>query len=162
MLQGEIWPILPAFTPKKLPNLMSSARTTHKNKTAATLLALILGWGGAHRVLLRGARDHLALLHLGGVAGTLALMALLPRVNIFYQLLPIIVSAIVGCIEALMIGLMPDDQFDARYNAGSGRRSDSQWPLALLLVATMLVGTTTLIATMSRLFDLLYTGGAYG
>jgi hypothetical protein len=29
-------------------------------------------------------------------------------------------------------------------------------------VATMLVGATTLIATIARLFDLLYTGGAYG
>jgi hypothetical protein len=32
----------------------------------------------------------------------------------------------------------------------------------VLLIATMLVGTTMLIGTMSRLFDLLYTGGAYG
>jgi hypothetical protein len=32
----------------------------------------------------------------------------------------------------------------------------------LLVVLTMLVGTTVLIATISRLFDLLYTGGAYG
>jgi hypothetical protein len=32
----------------------------------------------------------------------------------------------------------------------------------LLVVVTMLVGTTSLIATISRLFDLLYTGGAYG
>jgi hypothetical protein len=29
-------------------------------------------------------------------------------------------------------------------------------------VATMLVGATVLISTMARLFDLLYTGGAYG
>ncbi|MBC7454657.1 MAG: hypothetical protein H7335_13315 [Massilia sp.] len=141
---------------------MSSVRTTHKNKTAATFLALTLGWGGVHRMLLGGARDPLALLHLGAVAATLVLLALLPRANIFYPLLPIIVSAIAGCIEALVIGLMPDEQFDARYNVGSSRQSDSQWPLALLLVTTMLVGTTVLIATMSRLFDLLYTGGAYG
>jgi hypothetical protein len=29
-------------------------------------------------------------------------------------------------------------------------------------VLTMLVGTTTLIGTMARLFDLVYSGGAYG
>ena len=142
---------------------MSSVRATHKNKTAATLLALLLGWGGVHRIyLLRGVRDPLALLHLGAVALTLALLALAPRTNIFYPLLPLTVSVIAGCIEALVIGLTPDEQFDARYNAGSKRQSDSHWPLALTLVATMLVGTTLLIATLSRLFDLLYTGGAYG
>jgi TM2 domain-containing membrane protein YozV len=141
---------------------MSSARTTHKNKTAATLLAMLFGWGGVHRVYLRGTRDKLALLHLCCVAGTALLMALAPQANIFYRLLPLIVSALAGFIEALVIGLMADEQFDARYNAGSGRQSDSHWPLALILVTTMLVGTTALIATISRLFDLLYTGGAYG
>ena len=39
---------------------------------------------------------------------------------------------------------------------------DGNFILIVVLVATMLVGTTTLIATMSRLFDLLYTGGSYG
>jgi hypothetical protein len=34
--------------------------------------------------------------------------------------------------------------------------------LAVLLVLTMLVGATGVIAVLSRLFDLLYTGGAYG
>jgi hypothetical protein len=29
-------------------------------------------------------------------------------------------------------------------------------------VATLLVGATVVIATISRTFDLLYTGGAYG
>ena len=141
---------------------MSSTPKTHKNKTAATFLALAMGWGGAHRAYLRGTRDKLALLHLGAVAATVLLMALAPQANIFYRLLPLILSAIAGFVEALVIGLLPDEKFDARYNAGSGRQSDSNWPLALVLVATMLVGTTILIATISRLFDLLYTGGSYG
>ena len=67
-----------------------------------------------------------------------------------------------GFIEALLLGVTPDEKFDAAFNAGSEGRSDSRWPLALLLVATMLVGATVLISTMARLFDLLYTGGAYG
>jgi hypothetical protein len=32
----------------------------------------------------------------------------------------------------------------------------------LLLVATLMVGATTLIGTIARLFDLLYTGGSFG
>lgn len=141
---------------------MSSARTPHKNKTAATLLALVLGWGGIHRAYLRGAGDKWALLHLASVPASALVLFLAPQANVFYQLLPMIVSYIAGLLEGLVIGLMPDEKFDARYNAGSGGRSDSTWPLALILVITMLVGTTTLIATISRLFDLLYTGGAYG
>ena len=55
-----------------------------------------------------------------------------------------------------------DDKWDARYNAASGRLSDTGWPLAVVLVATLMLGAGVLIATMARLFDLLYTGGAYG
>jgi hypothetical protein len=62
----------------------------------------------------------------------------------------------------LLLGVTADEKFDAAFNVGSEGRSDSRWPLALLLVATMLVGATVLISTMARLFDLLYTGGAYG
>jgi hypothetical protein len=32
----------------------------------------------------------------------------------------------------------------------------------VVLVATLMLGAGVLIATMARLFDLLYTGGAYG
>jgi hypothetical protein len=141
---------------------MSSPRTTHKNKTAAALLALMLGFVGVHRVYLRGARDKWALLHLASVAASVLVMVMAPQANLFYKLLPMIVSLLAGLLEGLVIGLMPDEKFDARFNAGSGRQSDSQWPLALILVITLMAGATALIATMARLFDLLYTGGAYG
>ncbi|MDB5961106.1 MAG: hypothetical protein JWP59_2400 [Massilia sp.] len=134
----------------------------HKNKTLATLFAAALGAAGLHRLYLRGPRDVLVWLHLALLALTLALLALAPSINLFYRLLPLIVSMIAGFLQALVLGVMPDEKFDAAFNAGSGGRSDSRWPLALLLVATMLVGATVLISTMARLFDLMYTGGAYG
>lgn len=141
---------------------MSNTRPSHKNKTAATFLAAILGGIGAHRFYLRGGVDKLALLHLCSVALAGMVFGLAPQADSFFKLLPILLSYIVGFVEALVIGLLSDEKFDARYNAGSGRQSDSHWPLAVLLVTTMLIGTTTMIATLSRLFDLLYTGGAYG
>ena len=141
---------------------MSSARPRHKNKTFATLLALLLGGTGAHRFFLRGMVDKWGLLHLASVPATALVMALAPTADIFFQVLPLTVSYLAGFLEALVIGLMPDEKFDTSFNAGSGGRTDSRWPLAILLVVTMLVGTTTLIATISRLFDLIYTGGAYG
>jgi hypothetical protein len=141
---------------------MSSPRPSHKNKTVAAFLALVTGWAGAHRVYLRGARDKWALLHFASVPACALLMLMAPQANIFYQLLPMIVSFLAGLLEGLVIGLMADEKFDARYNPASGGRSDSNWPLALILVASVMVGATGLIATISRLFDLLYTGGAYG
>jgi len=133
----------------------------HKNKTLATALALILGTLGAHRFYLHGAVDRLGLLHVSSLPIAGLIFSNAHDANYFYALLPLLVSSIAACIEALVIGLTPDEKWDARFNS-AGTHSASNWLLALLLVATMLVGATVLIATMSRLFDLLYTGGAYG
>jgi len=136
--------------------------TPHKNKTVATFLALVLGGLGAHRFYLKGPLDRLGLLHVCALPATGMVYGLGHAPNPFWVLLPLLVSYIAGWIEALVIGLTPDEKWDAAYNAGSGRRSGSNWVVVVLLVATMLVGATAMIATLSRLFDLLYTGGAYG
>jgi hypothetical protein len=117
---------------------------------------------GAHRFYLHGGVDRIGLLHICSIplAGLVYGVGHAP--NPFYVLLPLILSWLAGFLEALVIGLTPDERWDARRNTGSGRTSQSRWPLALLLVLTMLVGATALIATIARLFDLLYTGGAYG
>jgi hypothetical protein len=135
---------------------------THKNKTLASFLAVVLGGFGVHRFYLKGGLDRLGLLHLCAVPITGMVYGLAPEVAPFYKALPLVVSYLVAFLEALVIGVSPDEKWDAAHNAGSGRASQSNWVLALLLVATMLVGCTALIATIARLFDLLYTGGAYG
>ena len=134
-----------------------------KNKTLATALALSLGGLGAHRFYLHGGVDRLGLLHACSlpVAG-LVYSQTDGGADVFYALLPLLVSWIAAFIAALVIGLTPDEQWDARFNAGAARQSQSNWLLAILLVATLMVGATVLIATIARLFDLLYTGGAYG
>ena len=134
----------------------------HKNKAFTSLLAFLLGMLGAHRFYLHGAADRWGWMHAATLPASLALRQLFPDADWFYQLLPLTVSALVGFLEALVLGLMPDEKWDGRYNAGSGRTSDTGWPLAVVLVATLMLGAGTLIATMARLFDLLYTGGAYG
>ena len=135
---------------------------SHKNKAFTTLLAFLLGMLGAHRFYLHGAKDRWGWLHLSALPASLLLHQLLPEADWFYQILPLTLSALVGFLEALVLGLMPDDKWDARYNAASGHLSDTGWPLAVVLVATLMLGAGVLIATMARLFDLLYTGGAYG
>lgn len=135
---------------------------THKNKSFTALLATLLGGFGLHRFYLRGLRDTWGWLHLASVPAVGLVMTLAPDANGYFQLLPLFLSMLVGFLESLVLGLMSDEKWDARYNAGSGKQSESTWPLAVLLVTTLLLGTGGLIATLSRLFDLLYTGGAYG
>ena len=134
----------------------------HKNKTFATALAFLLGGLGAHRFYLKGSVDRLGLLHVCSLPATGLVYGLGHAPNPFWVLLPLILSWLVGFGEALILGLTPDEKWDARYNRNTGRRSASHWFVILLVVVTMLVGTTAFIATLSRLFDLLYTGGAYG
>ncbi|MBC7860549.1 MAG: TM2 domain-containing protein [Burkholderiaceae bacterium] len=134
----------------------------HKNKTLASLLAFALGAVGAHRFYLGGAKDRWGWLHAASAPASLLIALTAPQANWFYMILPLIVSALAGFLTALVLGLTPDERWDATRNHASGRRSDSQWPLALLLVATLMAGAVVLIATIARLFDLLHTGGAYG
>ena len=112
----------------------------HKNKTLATLLAAVLGGFGAHRFYLHGRKDR--------------------RAWLYVLLFPLSVFA--GFIAALVIGLTPDERWDAQHNADSGRSSESGWTVILIVIATFGIGTTLLIAAIARTFDLLYTGGAYG
>lgn len=114
--------------------------TPHKNKTLATFLAAVLGGLGAHRFFLFGKKDVWAWVH----------VALFP------------LSVFAGFLEALVIGLTPDDKWDEKYNSQSGRQSRSGWTLVLLLVVTFGGGAIALIWAIARTFDLLFTGGAYG
>jgi TM2 domain-containing membrane protein YozV len=133
----------------------------HKNKTVATLLALLLGGFGTHRFYLKPGADRIGLLHLCCLPVTGILYGAV-KPHPFYMVLPLLVSYIVGFVEALVIGLTPDEKWDAQYNAHSGQQTRSNWVLVLLLVITMLVATTVLIGTIARLSDVVYTGGAYG
>lgn len=136
---------------------------SHKNKTLATALALTLGGLGAHRFYLHGNVDRIGLLHACSlpVAG-LVYSQTEGNTDAFFALLPLLLSYIVAFIAALVIGLTPDEKWDARFNPGSGTRSRSNWVLAVLLIAALMIGATVLIATIARAFDLMYTGGAYG
>ncbi len=135
---------------------------THKNKTLSALLALLLGSIGAHRFYLHGARDRWGLLHLSTVPLSLLLLQSAPDLPSLFAIGPLVLSGLAAVLAALTIGLTPDEKWDARYNASSGRNSDSGWLLIILLVLGFGAGAIGLIWTIARTFDLLYTGGAYG
>lgn len=136
--------------------------TPHKNKTIATFLATFLGGLGLHRVYLYGWQDKWAWVHFLSLPVSVLLALAAPDQPLMFTGSPFVLSVLTGCIESLTIGITSDEAWDARFNRDSGRKSMSDWPLAVLLVLTVGTGATALIAAMARLADLFLTGGAFG
>lgn len=134
----------------------------HKNKTFATFLAAFLGGFGLHRFYLRGRRDFAGWIHFATVPMSALWVLTRPEQPVLFLAAPFILSALVAVIEALVIGLESDEKWDEKYNRNSGRKSESGWPLAVLLVLTFGAGAVGTIAVIARSFDLLFTGGAFG
>lgn len=68
----------------------------------------------------------------------------------------LMVPVTAGFIQALVIALMPDERFDARFNAGSQRRNRSGWDAVLVAIATLAGGAIALMATIALLFQTYY------
>jgi len=134
----------------------------HKNKTLAALLSFLLGAIGLHRFYLTGLRDRWGWLHFASLPASAALLLALPGQPLLVTASPLVLSALVASIETFVIGLMPDEKWDATWNPGSGEQSDSRWFVAALMVANLFYGATLLLTVIARAFDLWLTGGAYG
>ena len=134
----------------------------HKNKTLAALISFLLGAIGLHRFYLNGLRDRWGWLHFASLPATVVLLLALPGQPLLITAAPLVLSALAASIETFVIGLMPDEKWDATWNAGSGEPSDSRWPVAALMVANLFYGATLLLTVIARAFDLMLTGGAYG
>ncbi len=63
----------------------------------------------------------------------------------------LMVPVVAGFIQALVLALMPDERFDARFNAGQSRRNRSGWDAVLIAVATLFVGAVVLMTTIALL-----------
>ncbi len=134
----------------------------HKNKTFAALSSFLLGMLGVHRFYLRGLGDRWGWLHAASLPATAAIMATDPNRPLLINAIPLVISMLVASIETFLIGLMPDEKWDATYNPDSGMKSDSRWFVAALMVANLFYGATLLLTVIARGFDLWLTGGAYG
>jgi TM2 domain-containing membrane protein YozV len=119
-----------------------------RHKAFAALLASLGGSLGLNRIYLGQPLWWLPL------AITAATIPLLVGDRDWYQspaffLLMIPVTA--GFIQALVLALMPDERFDARFNAGQERRNRSGWDAVLVAVATLAGGAIALMTTIALL-----------
>ncbi len=110
--------------------MTTTTTTVHfRNRTVATALAALGGTFGLHRFYLVGPRRPLPWLY----------------VVFAWTLVP----TFAGFVEALVFALMPDEKWDARWNAGTGRHSANGWFVILLAVLTFLGGATLLMTILS-------------
>lgn len=134
----------------------------HKNKTLATLAAFLTGGIGLHRFYLFGFGDRWGWLHAASLPASAVLMTVWPDLPLLASAAPLVLSLLVASIETFVLGLTPDERWDARYNPESEIRTDSRWPIAVLMVVNLFYGATLLLTVLARAVDLMLTGGAYG
>jgi hypothetical protein len=63
---------------------------------------------------------------------------------------------IAGFIEALVLALMPDEKFDARYNAAAEGRNRSGWDAVLVAIASLMIGATVLMTVLALLLQTIF------
>jgi hypothetical protein len=121
-----------------------------RHKALAALLAAAAGALGLNRVYLG---QRLWWLPLGITLGALPLLI---GVRNWYQtpaFFVAMVPVVAGFLQALVLALMPDEKFDARFNSGSGRRNHSGWDAVLVAIASLATGAIVLMSTIALLFQ---------
>lgn len=119
-----------------------------RHKAVAALLASLTGAIGLNRLYLGQSFWWLPL----GV--TLIALPLLIGVKNWYQtpaFFVLMVPVVAGFIQALVIALMPDERFDARFNATHARRNRSGWDAVIVAVGSLFVGAIVLMTTIALL-----------
>ncbi len=130
------------------PSTSTRTITAHRSKPAAGALALFLGAIGAHRLYL-GSRFWWLY---GVIAIPLMVLALATGGDEWFREPGFFIAAlvaVVGMLEAIVICLTPDQKWDARYNATSGRASDNGWLVVLIAIAALLVGAILLMSVLA-------------
>jgi hypothetical protein len=121
-----------------------------RHKAFSALLAAATGALGLNRVYLG---QRLWWLPLGITVGAVPLLL---GVENWYQtpaFFITMVPVIAGFLQALVLALMPDEKFDARFNRATDRRNSSGWDAVLVAVASLAAGAIVLAATVALLFQ---------
>jgi hypothetical protein len=121
-----------------------------RHKALAALLAAVTGALGLNRVYLG---QRLWWLPLGVTLGALPMLI---GVRNWYQtpaFFIAMVPVVAGFLQALVLALMPDEKFDARFNRGSERRNRSGWAAVLVAIGSLAAGAIVLMSTIALLFQ---------
>lgn len=115
--------------------MISESIRPHRSRPLAGFLALALGFLGLHRLYLR-ARGWwvypILSLPLAGWALRADPWFRHPGFFLFSLM------AVVTMIEAIVIGLTPDERWDARHNVGSGQTSANRWAPVLIAIVSLI------------------------
>lgn len=133
-----------------------------KNKTFATLLASLLGGSGAHRFYLHGMKDFWGWAHFSTIPLSALLIWLYPEQPMLFPAAFFVLSVVAGFVQALVIGLTPDEKWDAIYRPNNDHPTHSGWTLVLTLILTLMLGATAILSAIARALDLYLTGGGQG
>jgi hypothetical protein len=132
-----------------------SSPSSCKSKTIATWLALLGGSLGWHRLYLRGLGDAWAWLHVVptalGAYGAWRMSSLGQDDQWAWVLIPVLGLMLSGTqLLAIVYGLMPDDKWNARFNArAAAPMPASGWLAVLGACAALMVGASILMATLA-------------
>ncbi|CAG9174046.1 NINE protein [Cupriavidus respiraculi] len=133
------------------------AASGRKSKLLTVALAFLFGSLGAHRFYLGGAGDKYAWLHLlATLAGAIGIASMVvgagaPALNWTFAVAGG-TSLISAFLAAIVYGLRPDDKWDARFNP-QGRPTRSGWPVVILVILSLLIGTGLLMAGLAISFQ---------
>lgn len=127
--------------------------THYKSKTLATWIALLGGGLGLHRFYLHGMRDPWGWLWpiatSLGVYGVQRVLAFGQDDQLSWVLLPVLgVSLSSAMLAAIIYGLTADEKWNAHFNPGH-RPLEAGWTVVLGVVASLLIGSTVLMATIA-------------
>jgi hypothetical protein len=127
--------------------------SSYKSKTLATWIALVGGSLGLHRFYLYGLRDIWGWLWwlptLLGAYGVERVLKLGQDDQLAWLLVPLLGLALASAmLAAIVYGLMPDEQWNARFNR-QGREHHAGWTVVCGVVVSLLVGATVLMSTIA-------------
>ena len=132
----------------------SATDAKFRSKVTVGLLAALLGWAGAHWWYLGRRRAWLVTAY-AAVMVFFSSRAMIWWENPAFFLLYI--PAIDGLIEAVVLCLMSDARFDARYNPGLVRATPSGWGPVLVAAFTLLIGAVALMFGLAMIVIYVWT-----
>jgi len=126
----------------------------HRNKVAVAWLASLLGMFSVHWWYL--GRRYAWCMTLFAVV----MLILAQFYPVWWDSPPFLILLIpvsAGIIEALVLALMSDEKFDARYNPGSPQRTETGWDAVIVAIVTTFLGGTVILFGIAMVVIHVYT-----